>query len=80
MTETLEVRIELTAVRALTEWESVFSDEVRRQSRQIAEANGNPELISLSDYQQAARIALEKLTVAILTPQANRDNGQQKVA
>lgn len=80
MASTTNIRIELTAARALAEWENVFADEVRQVARQIACDDGNRKLVTYSDYQQAATLALQKLATAIANKPAVSSNGHQKVA
>ncbi len=69
------LQIELNAAHALVNWKHLFAMEVREQAKHLV---ADSDLISLTHYQQAAKIALGKLSEAIENGEAN--NGQRKVA
>lgn len=60
-----EVRIELEAAKALTQWKAQFAREVGALAKRLAAQSGQPNMITLSQYRQAARIALQSLSEAI---------------
>lgn len=66
MSDRTEIRVDLEAARALVTWKSLFADEVAARARLLAAESTNPERITLSQYQQAARVALRSLSAAIL--------------
>ena len=59
------LRTQVAAAKKLTEWKHVFSCELREKAKQLAIQSGQPDLITLTHYQQAARTALRKLADAI---------------
>jgi hypothetical protein len=77
---TTNTRIELAAARMLSNWETVFSDAVRKEARRIADEDGRSDMITVSDYNQAAPIALAALTSAVSKPIEPENHGQQKAA
>jgi hypothetical protein len=65
MCEKADFRIDVEAAKALIYWKSMFADEVAARARQLAAESGQPELVTLSHYRQAAQIAIRSLSVAI---------------
>ena len=66
MSEKTDVRIDVEAAKALIHWKSLFADEVAARARRLAAESGQPELVTLSHYRQAAQIAVPSLSAAIL--------------
>lgn len=66
MGETGEIQIEIEAAKALVYWKSFFAEEVVSQARRLAAESGQPCLVTLSHYRQAAGIAVRSLPAAIL--------------
>jgi hypothetical protein len=68
-------KIEVEAARALSSWTSHFADCVRKQAKQLAAQSDRPELVTASQYRQAAISALQSLSV-IIAGEANRDDSR----
>jgi hypothetical protein len=78
MSEKADVRIELDAAKALVEWKSAFADEVASRARRLAAESGHPERVTLLHYRQAAQIAVQSLSAAIL--EGGASSGDQRAA
>jgi histone H3/H4 len=57
--------IETGAAKALAEWKCLFGMEVYRNAKQLAAHAGRPASVTLADFKNAAKIALESLSYAI---------------
>jgi hypothetical protein len=66
MNETVALRIDVEAAKALIQWKSLFADEVALCARRIAADSSEPEHVTLSQYRQAAQLAVHALAAAIL--------------
>ena len=73
-----QVRIDVEAAKALAGWKSVFAEKVCEVATRLAAQSGRPNSVTLSHYRQAALIALQSLSDAILAEE-ERD-GQQEAA
>ena len=72
------IRIDIEAAKALTLWKAQFAEEVCQRAKSLAAQTAQPELVTLSQYRQAAQVALQSLSAAIhseVTP-----DGQQEAA
>ena len=78
MNASKQVRIDVEAAKALVAWKSLFADEVFQGAKRLAAQVGRPNSVTLSDYRQAARIALKSLSDAILTEEG--PDGRQEAA
>src|SRR5208283_2541367 len=65
MNASKQVRIDVEAAKALIGWKSQFADEVCEGATLLAAQFGHPNSVTLSNYRQAARIALQSLSDAI---------------
>jgi hypothetical protein len=66
MIETMDVRIDVKAAKALIHWKSLFADEVAAGAVRLAAQSRNPANVTLSHYRQAAEMAVRSLSAAIL--------------
>ena len=66
MSETIDVRIDVKAAKALVHWKSLFAHEVAAGAVRLAAKSGNPANVTLSHYRQAAARAVCSLSAAIL--------------
>ena len=73
-----QVRIDADAARALIGWKSMFADEVCAGAKRLAAQSADPNSVTLSHYRQAARIALQSLSDAILVEEGS--DGRQEAA
>ena len=73
-----QVRIDVEAAKALIAWKSRFADEVCEGATLLAAQSGDPNSVTLSHYRQAALIALQSLSGAILAEEA--PNEKQEAA
>jgi hypothetical protein len=60
-----ETQVEINAAKSLASWASDFVDGVRKQAKQLAAQSGQPQLITASQYRQAALSALQSLSKSI---------------
>lgn len=75
-----KTQVEIAALHALANWETLFSEEVRRFASQIAGERGSPSYVALSDYQQAAPLALQSLARKLEQCPLTDSDGKQKAA
>ena len=66
------VLIEAAAAKALAEWKAMFAHNVCEHAKRLAAESSQPNLITLSHYQQAAPLALKSL-VATIQNEAGRN-------
>ena len=78
MNASKQVRIDVEAAKALIGWKSLFADEVCEGAKRLAAQSGHPNSVTLSHYRQAAAIALQSLSDAILAEEG--PDGQQEAA
>jgi hypothetical protein len=76
MSEKADCRIDVEAAKVLIHWKSLFANEVAVLARQLAAESGRPERVTLSDYRQAAQIAVHSLSAAIRDGGPPRDDRQ----
>ena len=74
MIENADCRIDVDAAKALIDWKSLFTNEVVACAKQLAAESGRPERVTLSDYRQAAQIAIRSLSTAILDGGISSEN------
>ena len=60
-----QVRIEIEAAKALAAWKFQFAEEVDRQAERLAAESGQPQLVTVTHYRQAAVLAVQSLASAI---------------
>jgi hypothetical protein len=60
-----QLMIEVEAAKALAEWKALFGTEVCERAKQLAMQSGHAELVTVSHYRTAARMALQTLAGAI---------------
>jgi hypothetical protein len=65
MDRPFETQVEINAAKSLASWTSDFADGVRKQAKQLAVQSGQPQLITASQYRQAALSALQSLSKSI---------------
>ncbi len=65
MHENVQVRIDVEAAKALTQWKALFADEVCERAKRLAAQSNQPNCVTLSHYRQAAEIALQSLSASI---------------
>ena len=70
-------QIELDAVSALANWKHMFGLLVRKNAQKIAAESNHNQPITLTHYEQAARIAVAEFSEAM---NAELDNGKRKAA
>ena len=78
MNEKVDVRIEVEAIQALIHWKSRFADEIVAGARRLAAESGEPQLVTLAHYRQAAQIAVQSLSTTIVEERPSNDG--QKAA
>lgn len=78
MSKKADVRIDLDAAKALVEWKSAFADEVAARARSLAAESSQPDRVSLLQYRQAAQIAVQSLSAAIL--EGGASSGDERAA
>ena len=78
MSQQTGIRIDLEAAKALVEWKSLFADEVAKRARNLAAESSQPERVTLSQYRQAAQLALRTLSAAIL--EGGSSSGEYRAA
>ncbi|HEY2252554.1 MAG TPA: hypothetical protein VGH74_15885 [Planctomycetaceae bacterium] len=76
MDETVDVRIDVEAAKALIGWKSLFADEVVACARQLAAETSQPKRVTLSHYRRAALMAVRSLSAAILDEGTSSDDQQ----
>ncbi len=72
------VRIDVEAAKTLAGWKSLFAESVCEGAKRLAAQSGHPNSVTLPDYRQAARIALQSLSDAILAEEG--PDGRQQAA
>ncbi len=73
-----DFRINVDAARALIDWRSRLADEIVARARLLAADSDQPNIVTLSHYRKAARIAAQSLLDAILDEETS--NGDQEAA
>ncbi len=76
MSASKQVRIDVEAAKALAGWKSLFAEEVCEVAKRLAAQSGHPNSVTMSHYRQAALIALQTLSDAILAEE-ERDEQQE---
>ena len=69
------IQVEVNAARSLANWTSDFADMVRKQAKQLAAQSGQPQLITESQYREAALSALQSLS-KIIVGEVDRDDNR----
>ena len=72
------IRIQTEAAEALAEWKAFFAEQVVQKARELARHNSTPELITLTQYRQAAVLAAQALAIEVQRTDLN--DGHQKAA
>ena len=73
-----QIMIDVEAAKALIRWKSLFADEVSEGAKRLARQSTHPNSATLAHYRQAALIALQALSDAILAEE--EPDGQQEAA
>ncbi len=78
MNASRQVRIDVEAAKALAGWKYLFAEKVCEVAKRLAAQSGRPNSVTMSHYRQAAPIALQSLSDAILAEEG--PDGQQEAA
>lgn len=78
MNQTESFQLNTEAAKALAEWKAVFSAEVIRQAKLLAQKSDAPGVITLAHYREAALSAVQSLANVI--QDADSHDGRQKAA
>ncbi len=74
MSQQIDLRIDIEAAKALIHWKSIFVDQVAAHARRLAAESTRPERVTLSQYREAAQLAVRSLAEAIVDRGAFSDN------
>lgn len=73
-----EVRIDVDAIKALTQWKSRLAEGICKRAKLLAAQSGQASRVKLSHFRQAAEVELRSLANAIDCE--NRADGQEEAA